>query len=221
MPLVQPVAAHRRGGAPHDAARAEVDRQKAVDEVLALGEDLLALGAVDHAHADFFVDAVGAAVGVLRDGGVAGRRVQAEHEDLLFIDVATTPARQRFNDGGAAGVEAEMVFAHQRLACEVLGVRLERELAGHAGRQVAHEIVAPVVTVYPAAGALFRTIDAERVAQTQVAEGHHLVAEARLYLSHLLDGAARRKRIDGGLRARRQRQQTQGNQADDDQPGVR
>jgi hypothetical protein len=53
---------------------------------------------------------------------------------------------------------------------------------------------------------LLRAIDRERIGQAQVAERHHLLAEARRHLAHLLDRAGRRERLDGGLRERRQRQ---------------
>jgi hypothetical protein len=78
-------------------------------------------------------------------------------------------------------------------------IAFEREAAAHASRQVADKIVAPVLAIDPAALALFRTVDGERIAQPHVAQRDHLPAEARGHLAHTFDGAGWRKRGNGSI----------------------
>ena len=195
----QALVGHRRAGAPYHAARLEVQRQIALRKRLALRQYLFALGAGQDAHADFFVDAFGAAPGMLSDIGVAGRRIETEHENLPLVDLRSF-VRQHLHHGRPPGIETEAALAGHRLAGQVARIRFDRKAARHAGRQVALEIVTPVAAVDPAALARFGAIDRERVTQAHVAERHHLAAETRRHLAHALDGAGGRKCGDGGLR---------------------
>ncbi|OEZ96520.1 hypothetical protein DUPY_39280 [Duganella phyllosphaerae] len=204
---------------PHHAARLKIQQQVAPGEILAQRQYLFALGAGQDAHADLFVDALGAAPRVLRHGGVARGRVEAEHENLPLVDLRPF-VRQHLRHGRAAGIETEAALAGDRLAGQVARLFLDREAARHTGRQIALEVVAPVAAVDPAAVARFGAIDGERIAQAHVTERHHLAAETRSHLAHALDGASGRKCGDGGLREGDERQAAEGGDAEEAKQGT-
>src|ERR1700682_3575477 len=181
-----------------------IEKQKAQvarGKRLAIVQNRLSFLAGDEADAYFFVHARGDAVNVGGDGLAFCRRVQAQHEDLVFVDLAAFE-RQTADHRRTAGAESESLSALKRLAVESRNPGFEREAAAHAGGQVAIEVVHPVLAVGPAAFAFFDAIDIERVELARVAERHHCRREARGRLSHAFHFALRRKEFDR-LRAER------------------
>ena len=125
------------------------------------------------------------------------RRVQAQHEDLIFIDAFVAFPRLGREDRGAAGVESERLCI-DRHAIESLDTRLERKAATYPGRQVALEVIRPVPAVHPAAAAFFLAVDIEWFGQPGVAQRHHLVGEADRDLAYAFDFTLWRKGLDAG-----------------------
>ena len=162
-------------------------------------EQLLAIVAVDDAHADPFADARDLAPRVGRHAGRRGRSVEHQHEDLLFIDAGTALAGRReiADDGRAAGREREGRLADDRAPVARLRVGLQGEAATNAGSDVFGEVVDPGAIVDPATRAGGRTLHVERRRQLRVAEVDHRRAERRSRLTNVRDFALRRELTDG------------------------
>src|ERR1700736_3005068 len=137
----------------------------------------------DQPNADFFVHPGRDAVNVGGDGFALGGRVEAEHEDLVFVDAAAFVWKAAENRGTAGG-ECKALPALERLAVERREAGLEREAATHARGQVAIEVVNPVPGVGPAAFSFFGTVDLEGIELARLAERHHRLRDARADLAH-------------------------------------
>jgi hypothetical protein len=173
--------------------------QRLAHQPAILQQQLLARGAVQQAHRDFFVDALDAAPGVALDAVRRGGRRQGQHEGLVLVDAGIALAWHGLEHRRPAGGNKEGLASAEWLAGQVTQSRLEREAAGHATRQVACEIVGPVTRVDPASRSGHRAGHVEGHRRTQVAEGHHRAGKARRSLAHLAHLPLGREGLDHGL----------------------
>jgi hypothetical protein len=137
------------------------------------------------------------------------RRVEAEQEDLLLVDLRAFP-RFALQDGGAARVELEAARA-DGLSLRVRESGAQREAAAQAARRLVVEVVDPVATVDPAPPSGRGAVHLEGALDPRVAEADHRRVETRLDLARALDAPGRRELRDAcrGVGDARRDQQAQ------------
>jgi len=149
------------------AARSRLQETK--HEVLARIEQRAARFALDEFDRDALRDALRVAVRIGLHGLAAWGRIEAEQEDLFFVDVRALEG-QRLHDRRAAGREDKRLAALDRFAllCDKLGP--QREFAAQARREVPLEVVDPVARIGPPPRSRSRAFDLERRRQARIAE---------------------------------------------------
>ena len=130
------------------------------------------------------------------DGFRARRRIEAQDENLVFVDATAFP-RQTAQDRGSPGIEFEALACGQYRSIQRSDAGFEGEAAAHACGKIAIKVVDPVLAVGPAPVPLFDAIDGERVKFARIAERHQRAGETRRDLTYRLDFALRGKEGDG------------------------
>ena len=177
-------------------------------EVLARFEHHAAIIAGEQPHFDPLGDAFDVAVGVGGDGFIGGRGIEAKDEDLFFVHRHAF-VRQHFHDRGSAGGQLERLPAFEPVAGQRQEAGLQTETATHAGKQVAAEVVHPVLLIRPARSAGLGTFDVERLRQARIAKCNHRFGKPCLHLAHALDLSPRREHFHLRRRDRAGNQQQQ------------
>ena len=108
------------------------------------------------------------ALGMGGNGRALRRGVQAEQENLVFVDDAVRLGKAVAN-ARTAGVESEAALAFESVSAEAFCPAAQTKSALHRAGHVVVEIVDPRALVQPTAITLGRTLNAERIPQVGIA----------------------------------------------------
>jgi hypothetical protein len=149
---------------------------------------------------------------VLQRGRFCSGAVQAQHEDLVFFDLAA--AGHDLRHKRAAGFEAKLTWTGERVARVGFEPVFQRDGTAHAGREVLREVEGPGFIVDPMSGTRRCSPAAMYLCRRfgcGVSERDHGFVEFDDHLAHLRDLALwRHAQRAGGVGAMRGAQQAHG-----------